>query len=48
MTFHLRGGTSGVHMRNMTEIEPTKNKNKSFFDKYKEARRDTAINNNLQ
>lgn len=42
INYHLRGGTSGVHMRNFSDIEPIKTKNKSFFNKYKEARKDTG------
>lgn len=40
LNYHLRGGTSGVHMRNFSDIEPIKTKNKSFFNKYKESRKD--------
>lgn len=46
MSFHLRGGTSGVHMRNLSDIEPVKTKNKSFFNKYKESRKDIVQNSN--
>jgi hypothetical protein len=43
---NLRGGTSGVHMRNLSDIEPIKTKNKSFFNKYKESKKDISFNNN--
>lgn len=42
VNYQFRGGTSGVHMRNFSDIEPIKTKNKSFFNKYKESRKDIA------
>jgi len=41
--FQLRGGTSGVHARNFSDFEPQKNKNRSFFNKYKESKKDGLL-----
>ena len=38
--FQLRGGTSGVHARKLSDFEELKVKNKSLFNKYKESRKD--------
>eukprot|EP00347_Sterkiella_histriomuscorum_P019902 403339873 len=37
--YQLRGGTSGVHARNFSDFEPEKFKNRSFFNKYKESKK---------
>lgn len=37
----LRGGTSGTHARHFSEIEPHQVKNKSFFNKYKESKKES-------